>query len=130
MQMLNFLPSQSSRLPDVLGQRVDARTSFTSSLQYPPVSHHFERAVKGLWDCVRGLVRKLHRLQLLVRDGDASEKERDCLPICDVLASSKRMRRQHELTVIVLWLVPWVEKFRSSIANCGRPVEFEVACGR
>lgn len=40
------------------------------------------------------------------------------------------MGKQRRLTVIVLWLVPWVEKFRSSIANCDKPVEFEVACGR
>ena len=80
--------------------------------------------------CVSRVCAKTPSAAIAGRDGDAQEIERECLPICDVLASRMRERRQYGLTVIVLWLVPWGEKFRSSIANCGRPVEFEVACGR
>lgn len=56
-------------------QRVDDDDLYIP-LTTSSVIRRFESAVMGLWDCVRGLVRKLHRLQLLDRDGGACEKKR------------------------------------------------------
>jgi hypothetical protein len=130
MRMLNFLPSPSSRLPDAL----DPAGKYENAFAIPLYLLHAFVAFGVPSQAGRFVLRtraKTHRLQLL-GETEMWEKsrERECLPICVVLASRKRMRKRYELTVIVLWLVPWGEKFRSSIANCGRPVEFEVACGR